>query len=46
MLVSIITPFFNEPRTFKEGKRVRARDGLRALWILLRIRLAGRRRRP
>jgi len=34
------------PRTFKEGKKVRPRDGLRALWVLLRIRLEGKRRRP
>ena len=34
------------PRTFREGKKVRARDGLRALWVLLRIRLEGRRRHP
>jgi len=32
------------PRTFREGKKVRPRDGLRALWVLLRIRLEGRRR--
>jgi dolichol-phosphate mannosyltransferase len=39
-------PVHYEPRTFKEGKKVRARDGLRALWVLLRIRLEGRRRPP
>ena len=32
------------PRTFRAGKKVRPRDGLRALWVLLRIRLEGRRR--
>jgi glycosyltransferase involved in cell wall biosynthesis len=32
------------PRTFREGKKVRPWDGLRALWVLLRIRLEGRRR--
>lgn len=31
-----------QPRTFREGKKVRPRDGLRALWVLLRIRLEGR----
>jgi dolichol-phosphate mannosyltransferase len=34
-----------EPRTFAEGKKVRPRDGLRALLVLLRIRLEGRRER-
>jgi glycosyltransferase involved in cell wall biosynthesis len=38
-------PVHYEPRTFKEGKKVRPRDGLHALWVLLRIRLEGRRRR-
>jgi len=38
-------PVHYVPRTFREGKKVRARDGLRALWVLLRIRLEGRRRR-
>lgn len=33
------------PRTFRDGKKVRARDGLRALWLLLRIRLEGRKGR-
>jgi dolichol-phosphate mannosyltransferase len=33
------------PRTFKQGKKVRPRDGLHALWVLLRIRLEGIRRR-
>jgi glycosyltransferase involved in cell wall biosynthesis len=37
-------PVHYVPRTFKEGKKVRARDGLRALWVLLRIRLEGRRK--
>ncbi len=31
-----------QPRTFSQGKKVRARDGLRALWVLLRIRLERR----
>jgi dolichol-phosphate mannosyltransferase len=39
-------PVHYEPRTFKEGKKVRPRDGLAALRVLLRIRLEGRRRRP
>jgi len=39
-------PVHYQPRTFREGKKVRARDGLRALWVLLRIRLEGRRTRP
>ncbi len=39
-------PVHYQPRTFAEGKKVRARDGLRALWVLLRIRLEGRRRPP
>ncbi len=38
-------PVRYQPRTFKQGKKVRPRDGLRALWVLLRIRLEGRRRR-
>ena len=38
-------PVHYVPRTFREGKKVRARDGLRALRVLLRIRLEGRRRR-
>ena len=38
-------PVRYQPRTFKEGKKVRPRDGLRALWVLLRIRLEGKRRR-
>ena len=32
------------PRAFREGKKVRPWDGVRALWVLLRIRLEGRRR--
>lgn len=39
-------PVRYQPRTFAEGKKVRARDGLRALRVLLRIRLEGRRRQP
>jgi dolichol-phosphate mannosyltransferase len=39
-------PVRYQPRTFKQGKKVRPRDGLRALWLLLRIRLEGRRRWP
>ena len=35
-------PVRYEPRTFAEGKKVRPRDGLRALWVLLRVRVAGR----
>jgi len=31
------------PRTFREGKKVRPKDGLIALWVLARIRLRGRR---
>jgi dolichol-phosphate mannosyltransferase len=38
-------PVRYQPRTFQEGKKVRPRDGLRALWVLLRIRLEGKRRR-
>ena len=38
-------PVRYQPRTFKEGKKVRPRDGLRALWVLLRIRREGKRRR-
>jgi glycosyltransferase involved in cell wall biosynthesis len=38
-------PVRYQPRTFKEGKKVRPRDGLRALWVLLRIRLEGKRGR-
>jgi hypothetical protein len=34
-------PVSYTPRTFREGKKVRAADGLRALWMLLRIRLQG-----
>lgn len=34
-------PVSYRPRTFGEGKKVRARDGVRALWTLLRIRLEG-----
>jgi glycosyltransferase involved in cell wall biosynthesis len=37
-------PVRYQPRTFQEGKKVRPRDGLRALWVLLRIRLEGKRR--
>jgi dolichol-phosphate mannosyltransferase len=37
-------PVHYRPRTFTEGKKVRARDGLLALWTLLRIRAEGRRR--
>jgi dolichol-phosphate mannosyltransferase len=32
------------PRTFREGKKVRPKDGLIALWVLTRLRLRGRRR--
>ena len=39
-------PVHYQPRTFAEGKKVRPRDGLRALWVLLRIRREGRRRPP
>ena len=39
-------PVHYQPRTFQEGKKVRPRDGLRALWVLLCVRLAGRRRQP
>jgi glycosyltransferase involved in cell wall biosynthesis len=39
-------PVRYQPRTFKDGKKVRPRDGLRALWVLLRIRLEGKPRRP
>jgi glycosyltransferase involved in cell wall biosynthesis len=38
-------PVHYQPRTFKQGKKVRPRDGLRALWVLLQIRLEGKRRR-
>ena len=38
-------PVHYEPRTFKEGKKVRPRDGLTALWTLARVRLEGKRRR-
>jgi dolichol-phosphate mannosyltransferase len=38
-------PVRYQPRTFKEGKKVRPRDGLRAPWALPRIRLEGKRRR-
>lgn len=38
-------PVRYQPRTFKEGKKVRPRDGLRALWVLLQIRMEGKRRR-
>ena len=38
-------PVRYQPRTFKEGKKVRPRDGLRALWVLLQIRLQGKQRR-
>ena len=34
------------PRTFLEGKKVRPRDGLTALWVLARIRMQGKRRTP
>ena len=34
------------PRTFREGKKVRPKDGLTALWVLARIRLQGKRRSP
>ena len=39
-------PVHYQPRTFKQGKKVRPKDGLRALWVLLQIRLQGKRRRP
>ena len=38
-------PVRYEPRTFAQGKKVRPLDGLRALGVLLRVRLEGRRRR-
>jgi dolichol-phosphate mannosyltransferase len=38
-------PVRYQPRTFKDGKKVRPRDGLRALWVLLKIRMEGKRRR-
>ena len=38
-------PVRYQPRTFKQGKKVRPRDGLRALWVLLQVRLEGKRRR-
>ena len=38
-------PVHYEPRTFKQGKKVRPRDGVRALWVLLQIRLEGMLRR-
>jgi glycosyltransferase involved in cell wall biosynthesis len=38
-------PVHYHPRTFKQGKKVRPQDGLRALWVLLQIRLEGKRRR-
>ena len=38
-------PVHYEPRTFKQGKKVRPRDALRALWVLLQIRLEGKRSR-
>ena len=34
-------PVHYEPRTFAQGKKVRPKDGLRALWVLLRIRMQG-----
>jgi glycosyltransferase involved in cell wall biosynthesis len=34
------------PRTFREGKKVRPKDGLTALWVLARIRLQGKRGTP
>jgi glycosyltransferase involved in cell wall biosynthesis len=37
-------PVRYQPRTFKQGKKVRPRDGLRALRVLLQIRLEGKRR--
>jgi hypothetical protein len=39
-------PVHYQPRTFREGKKVRSMDGLRALLVLSRIRLEGRRRQP
>jgi dolichol-phosphate mannosyltransferase len=38
-------PVHYEPRTFRQGKKVRPLDGLRALRVLVRIRLEGVRRR-
>jgi dolichol-phosphate mannosyltransferase len=32
-------PVRYKPRTFRQGKKVRPKDALRALWVLLRIRL-------
>jgi dolichol-phosphate mannosyltransferase len=39
-------PAHYEPRTFVEGKKICARDGLRTLATLLRVRREGKRRRP
>lgn len=39
-------PVHYQPRTFREGKKVRPRDGVAALRVLFGIRLEGRRRRP
>jgi dolichol-phosphate mannosyltransferase len=39
-------PVHYEPRTFKQGKKVRPIDGARALWTLLSIRLEGLRSQP
>lgn len=33
-------PICDTPRTVDEGKKIRARDGLRAVWTLLRYRVA------
>jgi len=32
-------PIDFEPRTYEQGKKIRARDGLRSLWVVLRDRL-------
>ncbi len=31
-------PIDFEPRTFAQGKKIRARDGMRAFWVILRDR--------
>jgi glycosyltransferase involved in cell wall biosynthesis len=38
-------PIFYNPRTAAEGKKIKARDGLIALWTLLRFRFSGSRSR-
>jgi hypothetical protein len=34
-------PISYQPRSLEEGKKISWRDGLRAIWTLLRYRLAG-----